>query len=175
LPRITWQGIHRKERCLIDATKSRSFSAVGIGLIVVLGLILGGMFVLRELGGAPSTAVFGSPGFGSSGGGTVNEVANQFLSDLKDGRVEAAYRLTGSTFQQRQSLAQFQAMMQKHPFPRPPGSAMATNKEDTGRGVFVYEYRFSGSNGQIAFTFEIGKDNEAYRVVGFTMYQNPGG
>lgn len=158
-------------RCRIDATKRRTFTALGIGLIVVLSLLLATLFVLSNLGAGPSATVFVSQGTPANG---IDAVANQFLADLKEGRVDAAYRQTGSAFQERLSLAQFQALMQKYPFPRPPGSQMGTQKHDAARGVYVYEFRYIGANGQIAFTFEVGKDNDTFRVVSFAMQQGAG-
>jgi len=142
---------------------------LGIGLIAFLALIVASLFIVSNLGAPPTATQFGPAGGDAGPEGLSNQVANDFLLDLKTGRVEQAYGRTSNVFQQSQSLPQFRALMQKYPFPRPPGSNMATQQRAAARGVWVYNCRFTGSGGQIAFTFEVGKDGEQYRVVNFTM------
>lgn len=146
----------------------RLFSALGITLILFLGLVFLAVLVAGNIGAPSSEAPFGPLDATAGPAGPFHQAANAFLLDLKAGRLEAAYERTTKEFRQRQTLDQFQASWNNHPFPGLPGSRMSSQKE-IKPGAWNYLYRATGPNGSWHLTFDVAKEGELYRVTSLTI------
>lgn len=147
----------------------RNFSVMGIGLIVILGLVLFGIFFITNLGAPPSKTPFGPVNAAAGPEGPFNQVANDFLIALKEGQIEAAYERTAKELQQHLPLDRFRDWVKKHPFPGYPGSEGTSRREDAKRSVWVYTFWGTGPGGHLEFSFEVGKEGKEYRVTTITI------
>jgi hypothetical protein len=143
---------------------------IGAGVLGVCLVICGGLVYLGLK--AWSDAVSSGMAMANSlppGMEDSEEVAEQFMSDLADGRVDLAYARTTKEFQARQPLPQFRAFVGRNPALKnyESDSLVPTNSSPA---MVTFEGSVTGPNGaEVSFTIQVIKDGEVCKVNRFTI------
>jgi hypothetical protein len=125
---------------------------IGAAVLGVCLLVCGGLFYLgmKAFSDAVSMANSLPPDREDS-----EEVAEQFMSDLADGRVDLAYARTTKEFQGRQPLPQFRAFVGRNPALKnyESDSLVPTNSSPA---MVTFEGSVTGPNGaEVSFTIQV--------------------
>jgi hypothetical protein len=138
---------------------SRVFVVVILALLVV-----GGAMVFVSFRGAPPDPKTAA----------AQAAAKQFLDDLGNGRVDAAYRLGSKAFQGKQQPGDLQLLSNQHPGLNRHNSVqfqpfVSSTTSDTGVVSVRFSGQVSGPGGIAPFDIALVQENTEWKVDAFTV------
>jgi hypothetical protein len=143
---------------------------VGAGILGVCLVVCAGLFYLgmKAFSDAVSSSMTMAAGMQAEED-AAEAVANKFLNDVADGRIESAYASTTKAFQDGQPLPLFRNFVDRNPALKnyDPESLLQTSYTPV---LATFEGNATSADGvEISFTIQVVKDGDAWKVDRFTI------
>jgi hypothetical protein len=140
---------------------------VAVVLVVLIGMCGGlvylGTRVISQISQVSSSAMQMMQDIGMA-----QTTADDFLADIKDGRLDGAYERTTESFRKGKSLEEFQKWIDHNPALRS-YTSRAGSPTTVTPGLVTLQTTLAGENGTVQCTVRVVKEGEKWKVDQFTI------